>query len=272
MVMRRLTDAWEFFPWTDKAKQKYLMQENLRAIISSLKNKSKLDEEFFNQLADILCCPVALITPYTTLISCAPYDAISFTAISRENLRLIDDFVMREQLAEANPQLERTFAECHIGAAMAVSKPSEISWSAWLIFGENFTGQFSVWRNRRLLKELIAAIREQFIKTIMEPSLKLHERSIMITNLKRRIGQLEHQKTESLDRSFSSSSSAQNIISSDNILDFHIDRYQRRMLDLALQQSQGKVETASRYLGMSNINLIRLMQRLDIKREVYLQK
>lgn len=44
------------------------------------------------------------------------------------------------------------------------------------------------------------------------------------------------------------------------------------MLDITLRHSQGRMEVAARYLGLSNINLIRLMQRLDIDREAYLQK
>ncbi len=270
--MRWFLGTWKFLPWTYKAKQRRITQEKLCAVISSLKNKSALDEEFFNHLAEILCCPVALITPYTTLISHAPYDGINFATVSRENLRLIDAFVSSEQLSKTNPPLARTFSECHIGAVISLWKPVEISWSAWLIFGENFTEQLHIWRDRQLLKELMAAIRELYIKSTMEPTLKLHERSIMIANLKRRVGQLQHQKNESIDKSLTSSGLIQNPILSDNFLDLHIGRYQRRMLEVALQQSQGRAEVASHYLGMNNINLIRLMQRLSVDRETYLQK
>lgn len=270
--MKWLPDIQEFFPWTCMAKKKRLLREKLLTIVHSLKNKPTFDEEFIHQLSEILDCPVAFIAPYTTFISNAPNDAANFATLSKESLRSIDTFILRQQLSQTNPQLERIFTERRIGAVISLWKPPEHSWAAWLIFGENFSERFSTWRDRRLLKKFISEIKERYIKLIMEPALKLQERSAMIANLKRRTSQLERQKNELLDKSLASSGASQDPTSSDNVLDYHIDRYQRRILDVALRQSQGKVEAASQYLGMSNINLIRLMQRLGLNREAYIPK
>lgn len=98
-----------------------------------------------------------------------------------------------------------------------------------------------------MLTELIAAIKEQYIKLIAEPTLKLQERSAMITHLKHRISQFERQKTES-EGIITTPNLIQAAIptspNSENILQAYIDRYHRRMLDIALKQSRGKAEVA----------------------------
>lgn len=223
-----------------------------------------ISTDTLTQIAINYQCPVVMIGPHQVISSSEPFTTSRIIDISKESLRMVNKIVTVDG---ANPLISQKLAEHGIEAIYQLWIPPNPAWGAWLIFGEGFRRRCFSRSDYYQLITLLDPLRRLYIDEITNHQIASKEREAQISNMKRRISVLrsKHEEPQNKEVSQYSLSSVVKREPNENLLTTLIYRYQRRMINIALTVSHGKLEAAAHYLKMNYINLVRLKQKINVE-------
>ena len=154
----RLLDIEFYLPWSTVRRRKTAFHERLRVMISELADLPSVDEAV-RRLAEVLRCPVALVTVDPAPLAVAGGE---MTDIPRPALRQIERTLVTRELHGKSAGLAVLLQHHHI-AAVVPFHPYSRRAGGWLLLGESFGEEVVTPLDFRLVERLFDRLADLFI-------------------------------------------------------------------------------------------------------------
>jgi hypothetical protein len=193
IYQHRIFDIQFFIPWSKVRKRKTAFYSRLRAMIAEIADVSSVNQAI-NLLADVLRCPVALISgPRPVLaISGSSADMIRFPL---KELRRVDSILVANEIGDAMPSMHMLMRE-HGVAAIVPFHPHSQTAASWMLLGESFSDQVYTPLDFKMVEQVFDRLGDLFLDKLLFMRSQLHEAREQLQTLQLRLDVAEEQNRE----------------------------------------------------------------------------
>lgn len=187
----RIFDILFFMPWSKVRKRQTAFYTRIRKLIAEIAGL-KSAQEVLDRLAEVLRCPVALISRSKVII--APVgSAPPLHRFPRRELRGFDQIVVAREIIDSDAKRYALMAR-HGVAAVVPFHPDRQRISGWLLLGEPFSERVYTPLDFRIIEELFDKMATLFLDKLLAMHTRLATAHREIRELRLRADALERER------------------------------------------------------------------------------
>jgi len=189
----RLFDIQFYIPWSKVRKRKTAFYQRLRAMVAELADAASVNQAI-NLLADVLRCPVALISgPRPVLaISGNSADMVKFPL---KELRGVNSILVANEISDAMPSMHSLMRE-HGVAAIVPFYPHSHTAASWMLLGDSFSDQVYTPLDFKMVEQVFDRLGDLFLDKLLFMRSQLHEAREQLQTLQLRLDVSEERGQE----------------------------------------------------------------------------
>jgi hypothetical protein len=234
-----------------------------------LQEDFRADTKSLNRIADLLGAPVALVLPGQTVVSDQPHNANFLAQIPRATVAGQGVPLSRCYFPGPSDSIhERGYI------AIQLWEPPVETENTWVLVGAGVYKRYNTYLESRDLLGIMQAIRDRALQEIVLPRLQITEQQARIGRLKARATTLQRQETDmasaNTETEIAAPAQGEEVVkNTPGILAQYLGQFERRIIELSLQTTNGVVNAAATLIGVDKVRISRLMRRYQISHENY---
>jgi DNA-binding protein Fis len=232
---QRIIELDFYLPWSHTRKHKSLLYSRLGTATAE-----RSIEQAIRNLADILKCPAALISPHKSSAIDAGNGASALSGFPREELEKVDRMLVANE-GQDLPDVRRSMSALGVGVIIPFFPHSSIA-ASWLLLGNGFNAHIYTPLDFRTLQQLLDRLAILLLDDVLRPDSPLRQAALELRDLQ--------SSQEFLQAQFQRLFLREPAAVSPRALDDYVSEFEAAIIKRALDYCEGNRARAARLLGL----------------------